>query len=95
MSLLFSPLSLRDRTFRNRLWVSPMCMYSAVEGVPQNWHRTHLAQFASGGAVLVVDEATAFVPEGRISPRDPGLWMRRRISTLVVVGGCSRQRAGR
>lgn len=74
MSLLFSPLSVRDRTFRNRLWVSPMCMYSAVDGVPQNWHRTHLAQFASGGAGLVMAEATAVVSEGRISPRDTGLW---------------------
>jgi len=74
VSLLFSPLSLRDRTFRNRLWVSPMCMYSAVDGVPQSWHRTHLAQFASGGAGLVMAEATAVVPEGRISPRDTGLW---------------------
>ncbi|MDQ0613244.1 2,4-dienoyl-CoA reductase-like NADH-dependent reductase (Old Yellow Enzyme family) [Microbacterium sp. W4I4] len=74
MSLLFSPLFLRDRTFRNRLWVSPMCMYSAVDGVPQNWHRTHLAQFASGGAGLVMAEATSVVSEGRISPRDTGLW---------------------
>lgn len=49
-------------------------MYSAVEGVPQRWHRTHLAQFASGGAGLVMAEATAVVPEGRISPRDTGLW---------------------
>lgn len=49
-------------------------MYSAVEGVPQSWHRTHLAQFASGGAGLIVTEATAVVPEGRISPRDAGLW---------------------
>ncbi|WP_193598543.1 NADH:flavin oxidoreductase/NADH oxidase [Microbacterium sp. YJN-G] len=74
MSLLFSPLALRERTFRNRLWVSPMCMYSAVDGVPQRWHRTHLAQFASGGAGLVLAEATGVVPEGRISPRDTGLW---------------------
>src|SRR5690606_8831545 len=51
-----------------------MCMYSAVDGVPQNWHRTHLAQFASGGAGLVMAEATAVVAEGRISPRDTGLW---------------------
>lgn len=51
-----------------------MCMYSAVEGVPQNWHRAHLAQFASGGAGLVMAEATAVSPEGRISPRDTGLW---------------------
>lgn len=51
-----------------------MCMYSAVDGVVQEWHRTHLAQFASGGAGLIVAEATAVVPEGRISPRDAGLW---------------------
>ncbi|MDN3443474.1 NADH:flavin oxidoreductase/NADH oxidase [Microbacterium sp. APC 3901] len=74
MSTLFSPLSIRSVTFRNRLWVSPMCMYSAVDGVVQEWHRTHLAQFASGGAGLIVAEATAVVPEGRISPRDAGLW---------------------
>ncbi|MDT0156819.1 NADH:flavin oxidoreductase/NADH oxidase [Microbacterium sp. ARD32] len=74
MALLFSPLVLRSRTFRNRLWVSPMCMYSAVDGVPQSWHRTHLAQFASGGAGLIVAEATAVAAEGRISPRDTGIW---------------------
>ncbi len=51
-----------------------MCMYSAVDGVVQEWHHTHLAQFASGGAGLIVAEATAVVPEGRISPRDAGLW---------------------
>ena len=51
-----------------------MCMYSAVEGVPQEWHHTHLAQFASGGAGLIVAEATSVVPEGRISPRDTGIW---------------------
>jgi 2,4-dienoyl-CoA reductase-like NADH-dependent reductase (Old Yellow Enzyme family) len=74
VSLLFSPLTIRSVEFRNRLWVSPMCMYSAVDGVPQEWHHTHLAQFASGGAGLIVAEATAVVPEGRISPRDTGLW---------------------
>ncbi|MHC9045076.1 NADH:flavin oxidoreductase/NADH oxidase [Microbacterium saperdae] len=74
MSILFSPLSIRSVTFRNRLWVSPMCMYSAVDGVVQEWHHTHLAQFASGGAGLIIAEATAVVPEGRISPRDVGLW---------------------
>lgn len=71
---LFSPLTIRSVTLRNRLWVSPMCMYSAVDGMPQEWHHSHLAQFASGGAGLVVAEATAVVPEGRISPRDTGLW---------------------
>lgn len=74
MSILFSPLRIRSVEFRNRLWVSPMCMYSAVDGVVQEWHHTHLAQFASGGAGLIVAEATAVVPEGRISPRDAGLW---------------------
>ncbi|MCC2029289.1 NADH:flavin oxidoreductase/NADH oxidase [Microbacterium sp. YMB-B2] len=74
MTLLFSRLSIRSVTFRNRLWVSPMCMYSAVDGVVQEWHHTHLAQFASGGAGLIVAEATAVVPEGRISPRDAGIW---------------------
>jgi len=74
VSLLFSPLSIRSITFPNRLWVSPMCQYSAVDGVVQEWHHTHLAQFASGGAGLVVAEATAVVPEGRISPRDTGIW---------------------
>ena len=74
MSILFSESTIRSVTFRNRLWVSPMCMYSAVDGVVQEWHCTHLAQFASGGAGLIVAEATAVVPEGRISPRDAGLW---------------------
>lgn len=74
MSLLFSPLSMRDVTVRNRLWVSPMCMYSAVDGVPQEWHHTHLTQFASGGAGLIVAEAAAVSPEGRISPRDAGIY---------------------
>jgi len=74
MSRLFTPITLRDLTVRNRLWVSPMCQYSAVDGVPQEWHHTHLAQFASGGAGLIVAEATAVSPEGRISPEDTGLW---------------------
>ncbi|WP_315069092.1 NADH:flavin oxidoreductase/NADH oxidase [uncultured Microbacterium sp.] len=74
MSLLFSPLRIRSVDFRNRLWVSPMCMYSAVDGVAQEWHHTHLVQFASGGAGLIIAEATAVAPEGRISPRDLGLW---------------------
>ncbi|WP_119698267.1 NADH:flavin oxidoreductase/NADH oxidase [Microbacterium halotolerans] len=74
MSQLFSPISLREQTFRNRLWVSPMCQYSAVDGVVNDWHHVHLAQFASGGAGLVIAEASAVVPEGRISPRDAGIW---------------------
>ncbi len=74
MSSLFTPLSIRGIELRNRLWVSPMCQYSATDGIPNDWHHVHLAQFASGGAGLVVAEATAVSPEGRISPEDVGLW---------------------
>ncbi|WP_136023833.1 NADH:flavin oxidoreductase/NADH oxidase [Microbacterium sp. K27] len=85
MSLLFSPLRIRSVDFRNRLWVSPMCMYSAVDGVAQEWHHTHLVQFASGGAGLIIAEATAVVPEGRISPRDLGLWDDEQRDALVPI----------
>ena len=74
MSSLFTPLSIRGIEMRNRLWVSPMCQYSAVEGVPNEWHHVHLAQFAAGGAGLVIAEASAVSPEGRISPEDAGIW---------------------
>lgn len=74
MSTLFTPFSLRDVTFRNRIGVSPMCMYSATNGHPNNWHLTHLGSRAVGGAGFVMAEATAIVPEGRISPQDTGLW---------------------
>jgi 2,4-dienoyl-CoA reductase-like NADH-dependent reductase (Old Yellow Enzyme family) len=73
-SQLFCPITLRDVTIRNRVWVSPMCQYSAPDGVPQDWHLVHLGSFASGGAGLVFTEATAVLPEGRISPSDTGLW---------------------
>lgn len=94
MSLLFSPFPLRARTFRNRLWVSPMCMYSAIDGVPQAWHRTHLAQFASGGAGLILAEATAVVPEGRISPRDTGLWTDRQRDAWAEIVADVHERGG-
>lgn len=74
MSMLFSPLTLGGLTARNRLWVAPMCQYSAIDGVAQEWHHTHLVQFASGGAGIVIAEATAVSAEGRISPEDTGLW---------------------
>jgi 2,4-dienoyl-CoA reductase-like NADH-dependent reductase (Old Yellow Enzyme family) len=74
VSQLFSPITLRDVTFRNRVWVAPMCQYSAVDGVPNDWHLVHLGSFARGGAGLVLTEATAVVPEGRISPEDTGIW---------------------
>ena len=74
MSELFSPITLRDVTIRNRVWVAPMCQYSAVDGVPNDWHLVHLGSFARGGAGLVLTEATAVVLEGRISPEDAGIW---------------------
>lgn len=74
MSLLLSPIDLGGLTIRNRLWVAPMCQYSAQDGIPNDWHHVHLAQFASGGAGVVIAEATAVTPEGRISPEDVGIW---------------------
>jgi 2,4-dienoyl-CoA reductase-like NADH-dependent reductase (Old Yellow Enzyme family) len=74
VSLLFSPITLRDVTARNRVWVAPMCQYSATDGLPDDWHLVHLGSFARGGAGLVFTEATAVVPEGRISPDDTGIW---------------------
>ncbi len=76
MSALFTPLTLRDATFRNRLWVAPLCQYSVEkqDGVPTDWHLVHLGGFALGGAGLVMTEATAVNPVGRISPQDTGIW---------------------
>lgn len=74
MSILFSPLSLRGVEFANRAWVSSMCQYSAVDGVVGDWHRVHLGSFATGGAGLVMAEATAVSPPGRISVNCTGIW---------------------
>jgi 2,4-dienoyl-CoA reductase-like NADH-dependent reductase (Old Yellow Enzyme family) len=74
VSELFSPITVRGLTLPNRAWVSPMCQYSATGGLPGAWHLVHLGQFATGGAGLVMTEATAVVPEGRISPQDTGIW---------------------
>ncbi len=71
---LFEPWTLGDVALRNRIAVSPMCEYSAVDGVPDDWHLVHLGSRAVGGAALVFTEATAVSPEGRISPADTGLW---------------------
>jgi 2,4-dienoyl-CoA reductase-like NADH-dependent reductase (Old Yellow Enzyme family) len=71
---LFSPFPLRGLEFRNRIFVSPMCQYSAADGVPNDWHLVHLGARAVGGAALVMAEATAVSPRGRISPGDLGLW---------------------
>lgn len=74
MTGLFAPFSLKDVTLRNRIAVSPMCQYSAEDGVANNWHRVHLESLARGGSGLVVVEATGVSPEGRITPGCLGLW---------------------
>ncbi|TFC80796.1 NADH:flavin oxidoreductase/NADH oxidase [Cryobacterium sp. TmT2-59] len=73
---LFEPLTLRGVTIRNRIWAAPMCQYSIEEkdGVPRDWHLVHLGAIAAGGAGLVIAEASAISPEGRITDRDTGLW---------------------
>ena len=74
MPHLFDPITLRGTTFANRIWVSPMCQYSARDGVVGDWHMAHLGSFATGGTGLIVAEATGVVPEGRISIGCPGLY---------------------
>ena len=76
MTSLFSPLTLRDLTIPNRIFLAPMCMYMCEErdGVPTDWHLVHYGARAAGGFGLIITEATAVVPEGRISPEDTGLW---------------------
>lgn len=74
MADLFKPWTIGDVTFRNRIFVSPMCQYSADDGYPNDWHFVHLGSRAVGGAGLVMMEATAVTPEGRITPGDLGIW---------------------
>ncbi len=71
---LFTPLVIRGSEFKNRIWVSPMCQYSAENGVVGSWHLVHLGAFATGGVGLVMVEATGVNPEGRISIGCPGIW---------------------
>jgi len=85
MSILFSPLSLRSVTFRNRIFVSPMCQYSSRYGLPSDWHLVHLGSRAVGGAGLVMVEATAVSPEGRISPDDSGIWSDNHAAAFVPI----------
>jgi 2,4-dienoyl-CoA reductase-like NADH-dependent reductase (Old Yellow Enzyme family) len=82
---LFDPVALRGLTLRNRVAVSPMCQYSSDDGFANDWHLVHLGARAVGGAGLVLLEATAVVPEGRISPRDLGLWDDAHVDGLARV----------
>jgi 2,4-dienoyl-CoA reductase-like NADH-dependent reductase (Old Yellow Enzyme family) len=83
---LFDPFTIRSIALRNRIGVSPMCQYSSADGFATDWHLVHLGQFAVGGAGLVFTEATAVVPEGRISPQDLGLWSDDHMEMLGRIG---------
>lgn len=85
MTQLFSPLTIRSITFPNRAWVSSMCQYSAVQGVVGSWHLVHLGSFATGGAGLVMAEASAVNPVGRISVACPGLWDDEQVAAWRIV----------
>jgi 2,4-dienoyl-CoA reductase-like NADH-dependent reductase (Old Yellow Enzyme family) len=74
MASLFTPFILKGITLRNKLVASPMCQYMANNGLLNDWHQTHYAALARGGVGLVIVEAAAVSPEGRITPRDAGLW---------------------
>lgn len=85
MTHLFSPLTCRDVTFPNRVFVSPMCQYSSHDGLATDWHLVHLGSRAAGGAGLVFAEATAVQPNGRISPQDLGLWSDAHVDGLARI----------
>jgi 2,4-dienoyl-CoA reductase-like NADH-dependent reductase (Old Yellow Enzyme family) len=87
MAGLFDPLTIRDVTFANRVFVSPMCQYSSDNGYANDWHFVHLGSRAVGGAGLVLTEATAVLPEGRISPQDLGIWEDGHIEMLAKIVG--------
>lgn len=105
MTMLFDPLRLRGVELRNRIGVSPMCQYSSEGGYASDWHLVHIGGFATGGAGLILMEATAVAPEGRITPYDLGLWEDgqvaglRRITNFVhgqgAVAGIQLGHAGR
>ncbi len=105
MSLLYSQITIKDISFRNRIVISPMCQYSAEDGFANDWHLVHLGSRAVGGASLVIQEATAVSPEGRITPGDLGLYnddhieMLKRITSFIhkqgAVAGIQLAHAGR
>ncbi|SEA07486.1 2,4-dienoyl-CoA reductase [Arachidicoccus rhizosphaerae] len=85
MSLLFTPLPLQHLTLKNRLVVAAMCQYSSIDGFASDWHLVHLGTRAVGGASLVITEAAAVTPEGRISPEDLGIWKDEHIVKLRQI----------
>jgi 2,4-dienoyl-CoA reductase-like NADH-dependent reductase (Old Yellow Enzyme family) len=85
MSLLLTPLTIKDVTFRNRVTISPMCQYSSVDGFANDWHLVHLGSRAVGGAGLIIQEATAISPEGRISIDDLGIYKDEHMEKLKSI----------
>ena len=85
MSNLFSPLTIKNITLKNRIAVSPMCQYSSTDGFANDWHLVHLGSRAVGGAGLIICEATAVSPGGRISPGDLGIWKDEHVSMLKRI----------
>ncbi len=85
MSMLFNPLIIKDIVFRNRIGISPMCQYSCVDGFANDWHLVHYGSRAVGGAGLIIQEATAVSPEGRITPADLGLYYDEHIGKLKGI----------
>ncbi len=82
---LFSPFKVREIEFKNRVFVSPMCQYSSDDGLPTDWHLVHLGSRAVGGAALVMVEASAVSPEGRISPWDSGIWGEKHVEAFSRI----------
>lgn len=87
MSKLFSPLTIRDITLRNRTAMPPMCQYTAADGFANDFHLVHYGARALGGTGLIIQEATAVAPEGRITPGDLGLWDDRHVAKLKEITG--------
>jgi 2,4-dienoyl-CoA reductase-like NADH-dependent reductase (Old Yellow Enzyme family) len=85
MSKLLAPLTIKDITLKNRIVMSPMCQYSSVDGYANDWHMVHLGSRAVGGAGLILTEATAVSPEGRISPSDLGIWSDDHVQNLSRI----------
>lgn len=82
---LFEPLQINGIEFTNRAWVSPMCQYSAKNGFISQWHHVHLGAFATGGAGLIIAEASGVTPEGRITPSCPGLWSEDHVAAFGPI----------
>ncbi|HET8854936.1 MAG TPA: oxidoreductase, partial [Salinimicrobium sp.] len=90
-SALFSPLQIREIRLKNRIVISPMCMYSSKDGFANNWHLVHIGSRAVGGAGLILMEATAVSPEGRITPDDLGIWNPQHIKELKNITAFTEQ----